>query len=458
MTTPAHPLQPDLAAIREFGKLSSHDQRTEAQAAMALYEDICWRAAMVTLPPVTAHELADLEAAAATLMRRYMATELAAAAFWQDLARLVERMDAVLGEGLARSSAAQRALDVARGLRQRLAEAELPEDLGVPARASLDLIEREAAGLMDGKLAPEAVEALVARERAIVEEALAAAPQDPHQRLHRLTQQALATPAPAFLAGPLVRALVAANAAAAAGEPVAVDALEQLLVRVARFRDEHDGADRRYRQLRAEATGEAFPPAFRTEALDQLRAMEALMVALEAGTLATEAFHERFELAARHLEGAIHLATEADPAAPARRLAEARARVAATALPPFVQRTVRELLAQLATSVQAADVAGFDDLMQQVDDCLVFGEDLLREETAALLRFRDLEERARTSELSPLLAGPVSDQLELLRGMLRRLDGGLYPLASFHVDFEQQVMKLDVLLSWQDMVEVHHGA
>ena len=92
MTTPAHPLQPDLAAIREFGKLASHDQRTEAQAAMALYEDICWRAAMVPLPPQTAQDLARLEADAAGLTRRYMATELDAATFWQDLARLVEHM------------------------------------------------------------------------------------------------------------------------------------------------------------------------------------------------------------------------------------------------------------------------------------------------------------------------------------------------------------------------------
>jgi hypothetical protein len=153
----------------------------------------------------------------------------------------------------------------------------------------------------------------------------------------------------------------------------------------------------------------------------------------------------------------VHLATEADPAAPARRLAEARARVGATALPPFVQRTVRELLDQLAVAVRTVEREDFETLMQQLDDCLVFGEDLLKEETAALLRFRELEDRTCEATVSPLLAGPIADQRDLLRGMLRRLDGGLYPLASFHVDFEQQLLKLEVLLSWQDLVEVHHA-
>jgi hypothetical protein len=58
---------------------------------------------------------------------------------------------------------------------------------------------------------------------------------------------------------------------------------------------------------------------------------------------------------------------------------------------------------------------------------------------------------------SPLLAGPIADRLEVLRGMLRRLDAGTYPLASFHVDFEKQLMRLDVLLAWQDLVDEHHA-
>jgi len=112
---------------------------------------------------------------------------------------------------------------------------------------------------------------------------------------------------------------------------------------------------------------------------------------------------------------------------------------------------------QLEAAVRKADAGELDGLLQQLDDCLVFGSDLLQEETAALMRFRTLEARAAATVISPLLAGPVADQLELLRGMLRRLDGGLYPLASFHVDFEQQVLRLEVLLSWQDMVEVVHA-
>lgn len=459
----AHLLEPDLRAIEEFGKLDRHDHASESRAAMALYEDVTWRAALVPTSGGAAQAVAALEVKAVALLHRYLGGESSPEAFWQDFGAAVAELDAVLDETLERARFHERALTQLQALRERVATAELPLGVRQTVLATLGLMNAEAAALLAGRLAPEDFDRVFADGQLAVEEAItAASPRlQADLQLHDLAERAFSVAAPSFLEGKLARALLAASDgldAAHGPRPDTLARLASLVERAEAFQASHAAADERFRTLLDGVRRRMLPESQVDEAIERLHVLEHLLEDLDTGTLPPEAFATRFDEAARELEAMFGAQTAELAKIPGyeRRVSEVRSRVAQASLPGFVATTVRQLLESVTELCQAHEPgdgatfdAALDGLLGQIEVCLEFGHDVLKEETLALQRFRALEARSGQQALAPLLRAPVEDALEVLRAMVHRLVGGLYPLASFHADFEREAARLETLLTWQ---------
>jgi hypothetical protein len=470
-----HPLGLDLAAILEFGCLTDHDFAREARAAAAMYDDVCWRAAMIPLPYRSARAVDSIEQELASLLKRYLAGESTPDAFWSGFGASVALLDERLVQGLVIASGHTTALADLRRLREQVATANLAPAARQTVQVALELMDAEAAALVDGKLVLEDFQPIYNKVKTLVESALEAPASNERddERLRDLSARAFATPPPTFLDGPIAKRLLSASTGLRDGrapDPKDLDALEALLNKAERFRTEHEFAAARLARLSASLQARPLSHTLVHDATQQLAALSDLVALLDTGTLQPDAFDKQFAAAANVLQELLErgaaptiadlamLTGEATPSQLGRRIAEVRVLAADTGLPPFIASTVRELLDLLEpveTGLYGAspDLASAQTLIAQVEACLAFGHEVVREETLTLHRFQDLEDRVHRATPNPLLECNLDDALGLLRGMLTRLHGGMYPPASFHRDFAGEAARLELLLSWQTVLD-----
>lgn len=459
-----HPLAPDLAAIEALAARSRPDA---GQAAMAVYEDICWRLALVHFTPeeqdaVTRHELE-----AARLLRAFLGGQLPPAEFWEGFLAIVTELDDLTSHQAVKEQDERDARLTLRQLHARVSEAALPPTVRRHVQVVLDLMQDSVAAYHAGRLEAAQFWQVFERGETTVEEAIAQAAgepgETPEERLHHLAALALRADPPAFLRQPIADRLIEQADAWQEAQPISarvLDELESLIERAQSYHAAHGEAERRFRSLREAAARQPLKAPFDEEAQDQLTAMQALLSELEAGHLPEATFAGRFELAAHRLEQLLSLQQAARDTTPEAEslFSEARRRVSTASMPRFVTFTARELLGQLAgllneqqRNPRSVEMfwTEFNQVLRELDVTLEFGRDVMNEETEALRRYENLMLRLSGLELSPLLRGPVADVVETLRGLLSRLNAGLYPLADFHHAFEAEAQRLEALLAWQ---------
>lgn len=466
-----HALKPDLEAIRELAANPLHPRRAEGRAALAIYEDVCWRLALAHFPPNVTAEVTRLENEAAGLLRAYVNGTSAPEAFWHGFEAVVEALDALTVPVAVQEQDEWEAGRALKALRAEVAEAALAPIIRRRVQSLLEVMATTLLAFHDGKLPAADFWPLFEQGRRAVTEAMAEADgleaDSTAERLHRVAEAALAVDPPVFMRQAIAERLLDLVEAWEAREPLeesTLAELEGLIERARQFQEVHGEAERLFRDLDEAIRERALSGPFAREAEAQLGAMRELSAALEAGRLEPDTFRTRFAVAAHRLEQLLQLVgSEPSELGEAQRLlAAARARVAEASLPRFVALTAQDLLAYMARLVQDQRVAPgepgafwaeFRADMSDLEVCLTFGREVVHEKTEALRRVEALERRVGDRELHPMLRGPVADLLETLRNLLNRLDAGLFHLTEFHRVFDEAADRLEQLLMWQGALD-----
>lgn len=459
-----HPLGPDLDMIEAFAAAPAHDRDQEGRAALALYEDVCWRLALATYTPAQQREVQRLEREAAEALRAYVQEKMPASEFWLTFLALMTELDTLSAQVDVQAQDELDAEQVLQSWRARLAAFDLPALMRQQAQTVLELMADVLLAYHNGKVVSSDFWPLFAKGESALEAVLASEPLISQEaRLHTLADQVLALDVPLFLQLPIATRLAEQALAWDHGEPLesaALDELETLIGRAQAFQEVFGAAEQEYRYLLDAVARHVLSPEFAEEARDQFQAMGILLGELESGQLDPAAFQRRFPIAARRIEVLLHLHREQaeDLQEAELHLSEVREKLGAARIPRFVAQTagsIVEVMERLIRDRRTQELTPeafrpeFEMALKELEVTLDFGREVIREESDSLRRYEALCRRVDVTRLAPILRGPAVDLLETLRGLLHRLDTGMYPLADFHHAFDEVADRLDALLAWQ---------